>query len=320
MPRIFFNQQSLSCIAGESLLECLLRHQQSIPHGCRAGACQSCRVKLAAETPMSAEIRRAQYGLSPQQCADGVALSCQLQVLSEMSVSGLDSNDTWQRATVLERRQLSEDVWEIVLDSRLRWQAGQYFSLSLNGIDTRSYSAANCSESGPLKIQLRAYPKGQVSAPLCRAPLGSTVYIQGPLGEFCLRDDRPAKRFIMLGSGTGIAPLLALARQACDLDPLRPLVLIASAAEAQSLYRCREFDALCSEHNVEAHQLLWSKGGDSALDSLLQRLAPLDGDQCYLSGPEHFVQQYQRRLFMLGASRAQIYTESFINFRQHSEQ
>ena len=63
---------------------------------------------------------------------------------------------------------------------------------------------------------------------------------------------------------------------------------------------------------------LWDD--NDSLESTLRALAPLRGDHVYLSGSARFVQQFERRCFMHGASRSDIHKEMFLDFSQTTAQ
>ncbi|WP_372864755.1 FAD-binding oxidoreductase [Spongiibacter sp.] len=319
MPDIIFNSQHFELSRGETLLQCLLRHRQAIPHGCQAGVCQSCRLKLVTADG-TIDIAAAQSGLSPSQRAENLFLSCQLQPRQSLEVALAHDGRDWQPATITECRQISNSVWQLSLATALRWQPGQYINLTLNGVDSRCYSATNLAGSGHLQLHIRRFPDGQVSDALCQRQPGSAVHIMGPVGEFLLRDDRPAKRLLLLGSGTGLAPLLAIAQHALLRLPDTPITLIHCARTPAELYDCDALQALQANSAITVQRAQWGEAaGDGnlpTLDTQLDELGPLGSDQCYLSGSSAFVQRYQRGLFMRGASRAQIFSEAFLDFSQ----
>ena len=72
MPTLTWEGQSIPVAPGESALDALLGAGVSVPHSCRAGACQSCLVNASAGTiPPSA-----QQGLKPALIAQGYLLAC----------------------------------------------------------------------------------------------------------------------------------------------------------------------------------------------------------------------------------------------------
>jgi NAD(P)H-flavin reductase/ferredoxin len=317
MPSIRFNDQTLDYLPTETVLQCLLRHRQQIPHGCQAGACQSCRVKV--NGPLAAQqMHLAQQGLRPDERADGIALSCQLQPSEGLEIRGVSPKSDQHTARIVARSALNKQVWELTLGTRLRWQAGQYFSVSANGVDYRCYSASNLADDGNLRLQLRRYEGGQVSDALCRAEIGSEVMLQGPLGDFTLRSDARTKRILLLGNGTGLAPLLALTQHALQELPATPITLIHAYRSTQQAYHCTTLEELAEQTDITVASASWADSAASEVDDVLDKLGALSDTACYLSGSTDFVRHYQRRLFMRGASRSHIFCESFLDFTQRA--
>ena len=310
MPILTFKGQTYSCEPGETVLGCLLRHQQAIPHGCLAGVCQSCC--LQSHRVPTERLVEAQQGLSEAQCRNGEFLACQLPADHSLEVS-LSAQKPWHTATLARSEQLSDTVWRLEFDSSLRWQPGQYFSLSLNGIDTRCYSAALPASQGPLVFHIQRHPEGRLSDALCRLSAGDTLQLQGPFGDFRLREDSTPRRLLLIGSGTGLAPLLAIAGAATEDDQYDNIVLLRCARRITGLYESPELSRLINK-GIHIETALWDD--NDSLESTLRALAPLRGDHVYLSGSARFVQQFERRCFMHGASRGDIHKEMFLDFSQ----
>jgi ferredoxin--NADP+ reductase len=91
---------------------------------------------------------------------------------------------------------------------------GQYFALGL-AIDgqpvLRPYSAASEAGSATLQFVIRLVPDGALTPALWRLGIGDRLWIGPPKGLFRLVDDDP-RTHLLIGTGTGIAPLVAMAR------------------------------------------------------------------------------------------------------------
>jgi ferredoxin-NADP reductase len=103
-----------------------------------------------------------------------------------------------------------------------RWRgfsAGQFIRLTVEiaGVrETRCYSPA-CSErtGGEIELTVTAHPGGRVSRYLNeRARPGMVFGLSEADGEFVLARERPA-RLLLISSGSGIAPVMALLRTLC---------------------------------------------------------------------------------------------------------
>jgi NAD(P)H-flavin reductase len=93
-----------------------------------------------------------------------------------------------------------------------------------------------------IRFHVHQLPKGRVSSALGRdIKSGHRVKLTGPFGAAYLRREHHG-RLILVSSGTGFAPIWAIAEAAIREDPRRRLVLIAGARDLESLYM---IPALC---------------------------------------------------------------------------
>src|SRR6266568_4424434 len=141
---------------------------------------------------------------------------------------------------------------------------------------------------------------------------------------------------LLAGTGTGIAPLLAVARSALAQRHRGPVVLIHGASGPAALYlgtRCPRVLEAEAARAAAAGQVaaaggppgarpvlswrtcLLSEGGDIA-DAVAGELGKLDGApgraRAYLCGGARSVSRMRRALFMAGMSLADIYSDQFV--------
>ncbi|MFV9452453.1 globin domain-containing protein [Rhodococcus sp. NM-2] len=116
--------------------------------------------------------------------------------------------------TVFEHRRVLDDVAiiRLQLDQPMPYTAGQYVSVQVPGRPRmwRYLSPATpCSTDGILEFHVRRVPGGWVSPAIVdHARIGDTWLLGSPLGSLgCVTD--PTRDRLMIGTGTGIAPLRA---------------------------------------------------------------------------------------------------------------
>jgi NAD(P)H-flavin reductase len=86
-------------------------------------------------------------------------------------------------------------------------RAGQCFNVGIPGFDVnREYSMYSDANAPFLDFLIRHVEDGLVSQRLKKLKPNDHVEIDGPYGEFCLPSDWVNKEFVLIGSGTGIAP------------------------------------------------------------------------------------------------------------------
>ncbi len=122
----------------------------------------------------------------------------------------------------------------------LDWLPGQYMKLQFRGFPARSFSPTARLADGVFDDRLVFHIK-QVRGGLVTPKLGneigvgSKLKIEGPFGHAFLRDDHGG-RIVLLASGTGFAPIWAIAAAAHKKAPDRPMSLICGAKDAYSFY------------------------------------------------------------------------------------
>ena len=74
---------------------------------------------------------------------------------------------------------------------------------------------------------MRQVPGGRMSTTLCdTAPIGARFGVRGPFGDCTLRDGEQDRPLLLVGVGTGLAPMLGLARDAYARGWRAPVTLI----------------------------------------------------------------------------------------------
>ncbi|MBS0331275.1 MAG: ferredoxin--NADP reductase, partial [Proteobacteria bacterium] len=102
-------------------------------------------------------------------------------------------------------------------DPGLRFQSGQFVMVGLEKEDgkplVRAYSIASPAWHDELEFYSIKVPDGPLTSRLQHLKVGDQVLIgRKPTGTLVLDGLRPGKRLWMLGTGTGLAPWLSLAR------------------------------------------------------------------------------------------------------------
>ena len=108
---------------------------------------------------------------------------------------------------------------------------GQYFALGLadgERIVQRPYSAASAACDGSLEFAIRLVPGGALTTLLWRLRVRDRVRVGQPRGLFRLTDGDP-RTHLLVATGTGIAPLVAMAR-ALSVQPDAPRVVVVQGA------------------------------------------------------------------------------------------
>ena len=229
---------------GESILDAALRQGVMLPYGCRNGTCGSCKGKVVA-----GEVR---YGntqpvaLTEVERARGIALFCQARPVGDVIIEAPatlagDLPVKKLPARVAKKEFLAPDVVRLYLKLpvavRLQFLAGQYIDFLLPDGRHRSFSLANAPHDDEfIELHLRHVEKGEFTEYVFEhMKEKSMVRIEGPRGDFYLRENSP-RPMIFAAGGTGFAPIKGMIEHAFAAGISRPMHLYWGARALVDLY------------------------------------------------------------------------------------
>ena len=248
-------QQTVEVKKNESLLQSALAAGIEFPHSCKVGTCVQCRCKLT-EGKVKA-IRDFSYVLSVEELQAGYILACQARVKPGDHVrveveleTGRPKFDKQQFSAVVESVEtLTHDIkaLRLKIPGKLEYVAGQYAELSLPELDRpREYSFAAAAQTGgtdSLLFYIRRVPGGAFTEWLFSADrTGEVVQVDAPTGNFWLRESE--QPLLLVGGGSGLAPLKAIIEDALQRHVKRDLVFLFGARAQRDLYAMDELNKL----------------------------------------------------------------------------
>ena len=319
MPRLICNEREVTLEPGESVLDALSRSGVKVASSCRAGACQSCLVQLT----RGAVPERAQLGLKESLRAQRFVLACQTVPTGDVEVSLAGAQALEVGAAVHSVERLAGDVLRVRLlpDVALSYRAGQFLTLVRADGLSRAYSLASRPEDGPeLELHVRVLPRGRMSGWLASPEaLGARVRLRGPAGDCFYVAGKPAQPLVLAGTGSGLAPLWGILRDALAAGHDGAIQLWHGARVADGLYLQEELRRLAALHpNFTYHPCALEGDADGSLmlgrlDELLLQATPhFDKPRFFLCGDAPLVQSLKRTLFLRGASLKEIYADAFL--------
>lgn len=305
--------------AGESVLDCLLRSGINAPHSCKAGTCQSCMMKIVeGEVP-----EKSQQGLKETYAAKGYFLPCLAKAQEPLTVAALSSDDdVLVDGTIVCREMISESVLKvrIVVASNFKYEPGQFISLVRGDGLSRCYSIASIPDvdGHELELHVRLIPGGKMSSWLAdELSENQTVKIKGPAGE-CFYLNKPEEDILMIGTGTGLAPLYGILRQALQARHQASITLHHGGVDPKGLYLRDELKALSAEYEQfnYAPCVLNDPDADDVAQGLidevvLSRHEDLSKYRIYLCGDPGIVNTLRKKLFLGGAGMKKIHADPF---------
>ena len=125
----------------------------------------------------------------------------------------------------------------------------------------------------------------------------------------------------MVGTGTGLAPLWGIARDALSQGHTGPLVLVHGARSPTGLYYQNQLLQLAQTHPALTYLPCVLEDGPPSVPGLVvgaiehvlrERFPKLAGWRVFLCGDPPMVQALRRQVFLAGAGRRDIFADAFV--------
>ena len=323
------------------MLDAALAAAWQLPHGCKGGNCGLCKARLV-KGEVSYPFGRP-LGLSDAEVESGHILLCQAQPRSDLDlefyeVRAARAHGASRLPCRIERATLAApDV--LILQLRLppavefHFHAGQYVDILMPEIGRRSFSLASSPHDARLlELHVRKVPGGKLAAWLfgdgadaavdAASLRGTLVTIEGPLGAFHYREpDPPPVSLLLVGGGTGIAPLLSilrhLIREGVERDGA-PISLYWGVRSTRDLYAERDILELASRAPhmryvpvLSEPDAAWAGRTGLVHAAVLQDWADVGGCDIYAAGPPAMIEAVHRDFPQHGARVDHLYGDSF---------
>jgi CDP-4-dehydro-6-deoxyglucose reductase len=313
----------------ETILDAALRQGIGLPYGCRNGACGRCAGEvISGETRYDTGALRS---MAKQEHEAGKTLFCQACATTdlEIKVREITSCSDIEVKTLpcrVEKMQLlTHDVMRLLLKlpetERLQFMAGQYLEFLLKEGKRRAFSIANAPHDDEyIELHIRHVPDGQFGDYVFDGLKEKTLMrIEGPLGSYFLREesDRPV---ILVGGGTGFAPLKGMLEHAFHIGFDRPIHLFCGVRAKRDLYMDEMVQGWLAEHpNLKYTPVLsdpmpedkWSGETGFVHESVVSHYPDLSGYDVYMSGPPPMIKAGMDLFYEKGLPETQIYSDSF---------
>lgn len=318
MAQVRYGDRAFDWASGESLLDCLERNEVDVPSSCRSGACHTCLVKIV-DGPVSPV---AQLGLKETWKQQSLCMSCVSTEAADVTVAPSDTS-VQVKARVKAKHHLGRDVVRLHLQTAAPFpaRAGQFVNLTrLSDGLTRSYSVASLESDGHVELHVRVVPNGKMSQWVAKelAP-GHEVSVRGPTGDCFYVEGRPDQPLVLVGTGTGLAPLLGVARDALANNHRGSIALIHGGRTPEDLYLDLELRRLAKQH--PNFRYLPTLSGEAQVPGafhghvdrvLAEQFDSLAGFRAFLCGSPKMVRDVRALIYKLGASLDDIHADAFI--------
>ena len=324
------NEKTFLVREGENILVAALRQGVMLPYSCKNGTCGSCKGLLE-----SGEVHypfHPPLALEKRDHADGYALMCQAEPLEDLTIrvreieAVRDIQVRMLPARVVEKVRLSENVVRLQLRlpaaQRLQFLAGQYIDVLLSGGKRRAFSIASSpSLENEIELHIRHVEGGDFTGHVFDEMKERDILrLEGPLGNFFVRNDQPERPIIMMGGGTGFAPLKSMIENLIEQGDTRHVHLYWGARTQAELYLDELPKQWSRTHNHIDYRRAISEPDDADAGSFFSGFvheaviddhADLSDFDVYMSGPPAMIETAKQEFLKHGVPEDRLFYDSF---------
>ena len=326
-------EKKFTCGDNETILQAAIRQGFNLRYGCKHGGCGLCKA-LVVEGEMD-NSEASSFALLDFERQQGFSLLCCAYPESDVSIElwDYDEADLYTGVTVQQfeaeveqMTSLTHDMrgihLRLVTPERIEFKAGQYVDLLVPGTNEwRSYSMANPpSQNGAVEIMIKLMSGGLFSSYVeQQLQPGARLTLQGPYGNFHLRDTQHEAIFI--AGGSGMAPILSLLRDMAERNDARPVTYFYGARARRDLFQLDElrsfeqrlppfrFVPALSESQPDD---VWD-GETGLITNVVKRIVTSGKNkEAYMCGPTAMIDAAIITLQRLGVEEKEIFYDKFV--------
>src|SRR6056297_522700 len=215
------DDKKLKVEGGKPLLKTLMDKEIFIPSACGGrGSCGLCKVKV--KNDIGGYLPTELPWINEEEKKENIRLSCQVKVKQDIQIE-IPKEYLYVKefkAKVKNIRELSHDIKEVTLKliepEKIDFKAGQFIQFEVPEYELcdesvyRAYSiASKPSQKNIIELEIRFVPNG-----ICTTYIhkhlneGEIVTINGPYGDFYLRESE--REIIFIAGGSGMAPIKSI--------------------------------------------------------------------------------------------------------------
>ena len=321
------SRHSFNAKPGETVLTAALRQGVMLPYSCKNGTCASCKCRLVEGRVQYPYNRPA--ALDHDDLKNGYMLACQAVAEGDVTI---EATEIEQVADIAVRKlparveqidALTEDVRRIRLklprSQRMQFLAGQYIDILLPGGKRRAFSIASSpSEKEFIELHVKYVDGGGFTGHVFDGMKpGEILRLEGPLGMFFVRLNSP-RPILMMGGGTGFAPLKAMIEDLIHAGDERPITLYWGVRTEADLYANELIHEFADQHSNFRYVPVLSEPGSNwtgqsgfVHQALLSDHADLSPFEIYMSGPPVMVHSARREFLQAGVAEDHLHYDSF---------
>lgn len=323
-------EHEVECRSDQAILDACLRAGVWLPHACTHGTCGTCKVQV-----LEGDVEHndsSDFALMEFERNEGKTLICVATPTSDVVIEAdvdVEEGVTYHpvkdfTGTVASVEDVARETRRLYLDldDEIRFNPGQYVTVDVSGSDqTRTYSMANPpAEPSGIELQVRRTPGGLATDGWIFKTLqaGERIHLSGPYGRFFLREAR-SEPAILVGGGTGLAPLKSIVRHVLEGGLDHRLYLYQGARTQADLYDVEFFRGLEKAHpdQFTYRPCLSDEQWDGPM-GLVTDVVDSDFESCkwhtaYLCGPPPMVEAAMKTFMKKRLFPKDIYREDFFD-------
>lgn len=325
--RIASSGREFNARPGETVLAAALRQGIVLPYSCKNGTCASCKCRLI-EGRISYPFNPP-AALTSADLADGNALACQAVAENDVVIEAREITQVADipvrtlPARVESLDSFTADIKRIRLKlpraGRLQFLAGQYIDILLPGGKRRAFSIASPpSEPDFIELHVKRVDGGGFTGHVFSDMQEKEILrIEGPLGTFFVRR-QSTRPIIMMGGGTGFAPLKSMIEELIESGDERPIQLYWGVATQADLY-ARELiagwedklDHFSFVPVLAEPEQVWQGETGFVHQAVLRAHSDLSPFDVYMSGPPAMIHAARKAFLGAGVAEDHLFYDSF---------
>lgn len=234
-----------------------------------------------------------------------------------------EQSEFYTEGKVIANKMLNRNTILLLLECRdaLEYYAGQFVNLQRPDGLTRSYSIANTpQESNTLEFHIRRLPGGRFSEWVHdELSVGDFLAVSEPQGHCFYLPDRREQGILLVGTGSGLAPLAGILTDALAHGHSGPIHLYHGGREFEDLYRVDEMQNLAEKKQnffytpcISGDHVPAGYASGRASDVALSSISDLSGWRVFLCGHPDMILQLKKQVFLKGTAMADIYSDAFL--------
>ena len=238
---------------------------------------------------------------------------------------------------VVELRKETDDTFTVCFKQpalkKIKYQAGQYLTLIFR-INGRRYLRPYSFSSAPgvdatLDVTVKRVPGGIVSNHIIdKLKIDDMVEVMEPMGDFVLNEAEllPDTRLVLWGAGSGITPLIAIAKYALHKNIVKHVTLVYGNRNFDQTIFAGKIKELGDQYPqqfsawhfhtkavIDKHYpyLIQGRINPDKVLSVIQKEGDINHTINFICGPAGLKESVKKALFNLGISDGKVFSEDF---------